>query len=183
MTVRLRSEAGVEYYLQYNAMNTGESSDPYTNFSNIPVGSYKAEVKTSVNGQSYLDDSDNYFSIVAPSTSGVTISSFWTDKTNYTVGDTITYYAKVVNSDGTPFAPQTGTDVMFVSLPLGAPSTNGGNSMRYNSTTGYYESYPMNPIPSTIQTGMWTAHAWAVKNGSQAAVSSTITYSIFLGSL
>jgi len=79
MTIRLRGDDGVERYIydQHGdsvAANYGEFT--FLVHSNLPVGKYKAEVKTSVNTQSYLDASDNYFSIVAPTTQpSVTVTS------------------------------------------------------------------------------------------------------------
>lgn len=66
MTVRLRDRVGgVEHYLsESGVLNTGSFS--FAVPSTLIPGLYRAEVKTAVNGVSYLDSGDNYFSIVAP---------------------------------------------------------------------------------------------------------------------
>ncbi len=69
MLVRLRDSAGVEHYFYGNSDIS--NTVPNNGFFSITVpstltpGQYKVEVKTSVNGQSYLDASDNYFNIVS----------------------------------------------------------------------------------------------------------------------
>ncbi len=62
MTIRLRAvESGIEYpFLETNNDGYEKIAVP----SSIPVGMYRLEVKTSVNGQSYMDSSDAYFKIV-----------------------------------------------------------------------------------------------------------------------
>lgn len=65
MIVSLRNEAGVEYNLTNSTVNK-ERSYGFTLPSSFVLGKYKAEVKTSVNNQSYSDSSNDYFSIVNP---------------------------------------------------------------------------------------------------------------------
>lgn len=66
MAIRLRDEAGAEYELSLKADNYYKQFF-FTLPSLIPVGRYKAEVKTIENGKYYLDTSDEYFNIIAPS--------------------------------------------------------------------------------------------------------------------
>ncbi|MBI2049950.1 MAG: hypothetical protein HYT35_00635 [Candidatus Staskawiczbacteria bacterium] len=75
ITVSLRSEAGVEYNLS-SVTNIQKRyvmnfQFPTPSMQLLPLGRYKAEVKTILNNQNYLDTSDNYFSIVAPTTTCV----------------------------------------------------------------------------------------------------------------
>ena len=73
VTLRVRNEStGQEYSLGNDTQNTG-----YMNVvvpSGIPSGKYRFEVKTSYNGQSYLDSSDAPFTIVG-SSSALTVLS------------------------------------------------------------------------------------------------------------
>ncbi len=74
MIARLRNvSSGQEYYFdvpsQSDYIGVLNSGIFYATLpSNIPVGQYRAEVKTSINGVSYLDASDSYFSITASTT-------------------------------------------------------------------------------------------------------------------
>lgn len=71
-TVRLRSESGQEYYIPGNYLATTSGaishagSYQFTVPSSVPAGKYKAEVKIEVNGQTYSDASNNFFTITAP---------------------------------------------------------------------------------------------------------------------
>jgi len=67
MTIRLRDASGVEQYFgSLSPSNVGSLSITMPSF--ILPGQYKLEVKTAVNNQSYLDASDNYFTISAAGT-------------------------------------------------------------------------------------------------------------------
>ena len=66
MLIRLRSvDTGQEYNLTtVNNSGRAEIAIPTT----IPVGAYNLEIKTAVNGQSYLDASDSYFKVIDTNT-------------------------------------------------------------------------------------------------------------------
>jgi len=65
--MKLRSEAGVEYDINSTGViNSGLALAEIS--SSWPNGKYKVEIKTIVNGQSYSDVSDNYFTITSLTT-------------------------------------------------------------------------------------------------------------------
>ena len=61
MLIRLRSVGSGQ---EYNLTTTLNDGFERVDLSSIPTGSYTLEIKTAVNGQSYLDASDSYFKIV-----------------------------------------------------------------------------------------------------------------------
>jgi len=69
MTVRLRDIAGAEHYL-WGISDTVLNSGVFYGIipPTIAAGQYKAEVKTSIGSQSYIDASNNFFTITAPTT-------------------------------------------------------------------------------------------------------------------
>jgi len=79
MTARLRDESGSEHY--FYGSSTISNTVPNNGFFSVTVpstlsaGKYKAEVKTAVGEQSYLDASDNYFTIAAATTAQVCTDS------------------------------------------------------------------------------------------------------------
>ena len=71
--IRLRSVATGQ---EYNLITTSNDGNESVNPSAISVGSYTLEIKTAVNGQSYVDASDSYFKIVDPTPSaGITVTA------------------------------------------------------------------------------------------------------------
>lgn len=61
MLIRLRN---VNTNMEYNLVTTSNDWSESVSTSGIPVGAYNLEVKTAVNGQSYMDASDSYFKII-----------------------------------------------------------------------------------------------------------------------
>jgi len=110
------------------------------------------------------------------STSDIKISSIWTDKTTYKVGDKSIFYVKVVDSDGTPATPEEGTNVeLSVTDPNGETVTNNINSL-YNSNSGYYE-LKSGVIPEFQTKGTYYISAKATK-GTSVAYSSKISFNV-----
>src|SRR3989344_4976668 len=66
MLIRLRSVGSGQ---EYNLTTTVNDGFERVDLSSVPAGSYTLEIKTAVNGQSYLDASDSYFKIVEPTPS------------------------------------------------------------------------------------------------------------------
>ncbi|PIN86648.1 hypothetical protein COV19_04000 [Candidatus Woesearchaeota archaeon CG10_big_fil_rev_8_21_14_0_10_44_13] len=77
-----------------------------------------------------------------------TISSVWSDRKEYNVGERIVIYAKVVDSDGTPSTPEEGTSVGF-GLNYNAMNIKTPFSVRYNPSSGYYEAETTVPAIKT----------------------------------
>lgn len=108
MTVRLRDESGVEHYFY-----SGDYANavPNNGFFSITVptslasGKYKAEVKTSVNGVSYMDASDNYFTISA--VHPISVNSISVDASNnvrFTFSQIASSCLQIKDSQGNYFA-------------------------------------------------------------------------------
>jgi len=114
ITVRLRDSSGNEHYV-YGlpgdmAPNTGALSFmvPPT----LSVGLYKAEVKAFINGESYLDASDNYLSIVKPTPVCAQDMSYVCPGTGVTVprsGPYCEFICPVLSQPSTTTAPQSST--------------------------------------------------------------------------
>lgn len=79
------------------------------------------------------------------------ITHVWSDKKYYNVGEQVIVYAKVVDSDGTPATPEEGTSVGFGLRYFSGKNLEGEFKVRFNPTTGYYESFTRAPDTSPIR--------------------------------
>jgi len=139
---------------------------------NVAEGSYVISI-----GYSGLSDtSDDYFKII--NSTKLMSPALKTDKVVYTKGETIKFFAKVLQTDGTSFTPEEGA---IVALNLMPPNSLTGfwAELEYNSSS---ESYKFDKIISdTDKIGLWTAYINVVSKLNRSliiAASDKITFQI-----
>jgi len=101
-------------------------------------------------------------------TSDIKFADFRADKETYSTGEVLRFFAKIIDNNGNPAAPEQGISVyLFAISPTGGPVGGPSIPINYNYSTGYYD-YATTPIPANIDSGTWAFFATAEKNESFA---------------
>ena len=101
----------------------------------------------------------------------------WTDKTNYENNEKIKFFAKIVETDGSPFTPDEDAQV-YLGLTTPQGKNTLGTSMEYNPSTGYYEFSQL--VEESMESGIWSAYisVTSKSNPQVATKSKQITFQV-----